>query len=310
MSHPVLPSWRDGRTRTALLRFVEEVTTPGENFLEPPDRVAVFDNDGTLWPERPMPVQLHYLTERWRQMAQADPALADHEPYASVLAGDPSWIASVIADHYAGDDTRLPVLAEAVIATQRGLDTDTVADMMRDFFRTAQHPVLRRAYAACAYQPMLELLSYLREREFSTVIVSGGGRDFMRVIAAEVYGVRPEQVIGSTADASWSVTQRTVVYGDAIRVLDDGPEKPVQIWSRLGRRPVLACGNSNGDMEMLMYASSARHGLALLIHHDDETRDDIPYDAGAERALAEAGRHAWLTVSVRNDWARLYPDAP
>ncbi|WP_327255820.1 HAD family hydrolase [Streptomyces sp. NBC_01244] len=310
MSHPVLPSWRDGETRTALLRFVEAVTTAGEHFLEPPDRVAVFDNDGTLWPERPMPVQLHYLTERWRQMAQADPALADREPYASVLAGDPAWIASVVADHYAGDDTRLPVLAEAVIATQRGLDTDAVAMMMREFFRTTRHPVLRRPYPACAYQPMLELLAYLRDREFATVIVSGGGRDFMRVIAAEVYGVRPEQVIGSTADASWSDTQRTVVYGDAIRVLDDGPEKPVQIWSRLGRHPVLACGNSNGDIEMLTYAASAPHGLALLIHHDDGTRDDIPYDAGAERALAEAERQAWLTVSVREDWARVYPDAP
>ncbi|WP_331737047.1 haloacid dehalogenase-like hydrolase (plasmid) [Streptomyces canus] len=310
MSHPVLPSWRDGQTRTLLLRFVDKVTTPGEYFLQPCDRVAVFDNDGTLWPEQPMPVQLHYLTERWRQMANADPALASRQPYASVLADDPSWIASVVREHYAGDDTRLPALADAVIATQRGMDTDAVANLMREFFRTAQHPILRRPYAACAYQPMLELLAYLREREFSTVIVSGGGRDFMRVIAAEVYGVRPEQVIGSTADASWSAAQQTVVYGNTIRVLDDGPEKPVQIWGRLGRHPVLACGNSNGDIEMLTYAAAAPNGLALLIHHDDDTRNDIPYDTGVERALAEAGRQEWLTVSVRKDWARLYPDAP
>ncbi|MFB8266140.1 HAD family hydrolase [Streptomyces sp. NPDC055955] len=310
MNHPVLPSWRDGHARAALLRFVEEVTTPGDHFLVPSDRVAVFDNDGTLWPEQPIPVQLHYLTERWRQMAKADPALADREPYTSALSGDPAWLASVLEDHYAGDDTRLPALAEAVIATQRGMDTDELAVAVGEFFRTARHPVLRRPYPACAYQPMLELLSFLREHGFTTVLVSGGGRDFMRVISTELFGVPPEQVIGSTADAHWSASRRAVVYGDRIRVLDDGPEKPVRIWSRLGRRPVLACGNSNGDIEMLAYTADAPHGLAVLIHHDDDTRDDPPYDAGAQRALAEATRRAWLTVSVKYDWTRLYPDVP
>ncbi|MFJ8862949.1 HAD family hydrolase [Streptomyces sp. NPDC102451] len=309
MNRPVLPSWRDTGSRAALLRFVEEVTTPGEHFLEPSDRVAVFDNDGTLWPERPVPVQLHYLAERWRQMAGDDPALADREPYASALSGDPSWIASVLEDHYAGDDTRLPALAEAVIATQRGMDTDTVAAAVREFFRTARHPVLRRPYPACAYRPMVELLAFLRERGFTTVIVSGGGRDFMRVISSEVYGVPPELVIGSTPDARWSASRQAVVYGDGIRVLDDGPEKPVRIWSRLGRRPVLACGNSDGDIEMLSYAAAAPRGLAVLVHHDDGTRDAPAYDTGARRALAEAARQSWLTVSVKDDWACLRPDA-
>ncbi|MEU1618711.1 HAD family hydrolase [Streptomyces sp. NPDC005722] len=309
MCHPPLPSWYDGQTRTALLRFVEEVTTPGEHFLEPPDRIAVFDNDGTLWPEQPMPIQVYYLTERWRQMVLSDPSLADREPYASAVSGDPAWIASVVRDHYAGDDTRLPALAEAVIATQRDLDTDTVAAMVREFFRTGQHPVLRRPYRACAYQPMLELLAYLRENGFATVIASGGGRDFMRVVAHGMYGVSPEQVIGSTADTRWSADRRSVVYGDGISVLDDGPEKPARIWGRLGRRPVLACGNSNGDIEMLTYAASAPRGLAVLVHHDDGTRDDPPYDAGAERALAKASKHAWLTASVKDDWARVFPDA-
>ncbi|NGN64325.1 haloacid dehalogenase-like hydrolase [Streptomyces sp. A7024] len=310
MTSPVLPSWREGPARTAILRFVAEVTTPdGDHYLEPPDRIAVFDNDGTLWPERPMPVQLHFLTERWREMAAADPSLADRQPYASAVSGDPTWIASVVDDHYAGDDTRVPALAEAIMATQQDMDTDTLAERVAEFFANARHPVLKRPYPACAYQPMLELLGFLRESGFTTAIVSGGGRDFMRVVSADMYGVPPELVIGSTAETSWSSSREAVVYGASIGVLDDGPQKPVLIWDRLGRRPVLACGNSNGDIEMLTHAAAAPRGLALLVRHDDDTRDDPPYDGGAERALAEAGRRGWVTVSVRDDWSCLYPDA-
>ncbi|MFI1976884.1 HAD family hydrolase [Streptomyces wedmorensis] len=301
-----LPSWRDGHARGALLRFVEEVTTPGEHFVQPTDRVAVFDNDGTLWPERPVPVQLHYLMERWRDMAAADPTLSRHEPYTSAASGDPAWLASVMDAHYAGDDTRLPVLAEAVMATQRTMDTDSVAVMVRRFFDSSLHPLLGRPYKACAYQPMRELLELLRSRGFTTVIATGGGRDFIRVVANEVYGVAPEQVIGSAPDLSWDAERRAVVYGNGIDVLDDGPEKPVRIWSRLGRRPVFACGNSNGDIEMLSHAAAAPHGMAVLVHHDDTDRDDPAYDVGAERALAEASRQGWLTISVRADWARLF----
>ncbi|MEU3279695.1 HAD family hydrolase [Streptomyces antibioticus] len=302
-----LPSWRDGRTRTTLLRFVDEVTTPGgPSFVPPEARIAAFDNDGTLWPELPMPVQLHHLTEQWRRMAAERPESAAEEPYASALTGDPTWIASVVAAHYAGDDTRLPALAEAVIATQRGLDTATLAARIREFFATARHPQLDRPYPACAYQPMRELLGLLRGHGFTTVIVSGGGRDFMRVISEEVYGVPPERVIGSTPALRWDPDRADVVYGDGIELLDDGPEKPLRIWSRLGRRPLLACGNSNGDIDMLSYAAAGPGGLALLVHHDDPDRDDPAYDTGAEQALREAARRGWTTVSVRDDWSRVF----
>ncbi|WP_432043375.1 HAD family hydrolase [Streptomyces cadmiisoli] len=306
MNHAALPSWHDGEVRSAILRFVDEVTGPGESFLAPEERLAVFDNDGTLWPEKPMPVQLHFLAQRWKQMAAADLSLAGREPYTSAVTGDSRWVDSVITEHYDGDDSRIPVLIDAVVAAQRGLGTGELADSVREFFATAQHPGLRRPYTACAYQPITELLALLRDKEFSTVIVSGGGRDFMRVISRSMYGVHAHQVIGSAADMVWSDSRGTVVYGDGAPLVDDGPEKPVRIWSRLGRRPVLACGNSNGDIEMLRYATANGPGLGLLIHHDDDTRGEVCYTTGAERALAEAQRRGWLTVSVKDDWSQLF----
>ncbi|MFE3518218.1 HAD family hydrolase [Streptomyces sp. NPDC059166] len=303
-----LPSWNDGEVRSSLLRFVDGVTTPGEDFLAPEDRIAVFDNDGTLWPEKPMPVQLHFLLRRWKEMVAADASLAGREPYASAVADDPRWVGSVIAAHYAGDDARIPELAEAVVAAQRGLSTGELAGLVEEFFRTAEHPGLRRPYTACAYLPMTELLELLRDKGFTTVIASGGGRDFMRVISRSMYGVRPDQIIGSTADTVWSGSRRTVVYGEGAPYLDDGPAKPVRIWSRLGRRPVLAFGNSNGDIEMLDHATAERPGLGVLILHDDEGRNDPAYTTGAERALEEAPGRGWLTVSVRDDWSRLFAD--
>ncbi|WP_432102241.1 haloacid dehalogenase-like hydrolase [Streptomyces sp. bgisy091] len=309
MNRSVLPSWNDGEARSAILRFIEEVTSPGEGFLPPEERVAVFDNDGTLWPEKPVPVQLHFLLLRWKEMATADASLAGQEPYASAITGDPRWVGSVVAAHYGGDDTQIPVLAQAVVAAQKGLSTGELADRIQEFFRTEVHPELRRPYTACAYRPMTELLELLREKEFTTVIASGGGRDFMRLISAPMYGVRPDQVIGSMADTVWSDSRRTVVYGEGAPYLDDGPAKPVRIWSRLGRRPVLACGNSNGDIEMLDYATSDRPGLGLLIRHDDYGRGDTAYTTGAERILAEAPQRSWTTVSVRDDWSRIFSDA-
>jgi phosphoserine phosphatase len=309
MPQDVLPSWRDSATRHAIEDYVASVTT-GPDAVPVAERVAVFDNDGTLWTEKPMLTQLHYLVEGWRSAAEADPSLADRQPYQAATTGDFAWLGEAVEKHYAGDDADLQVLLAAVVGLVKDVNVDDYAASVAEFYRTAQHPTLHRPYPEVVYQPMVELLAYLEAHGFTCYIVSGGERDFMRPMTQNAYGIPPERVVGTAFGLGYDAETAQVTYTPSLDFFDDGPLKPQRIWSRIGRRPLLACGNSNGDMAMLDYARHhPRTGLALLVRHDDDSgRGDDPYDAGAEQALGSADDREYVVVSVRDDWATVFPE--
>jgi phosphoserine phosphatase len=304
-----LPSWRGDASKQAVQEFVERVTTPGSpDFVPPEERVATFDNDGTLWCEKPMPIQLDFILRRLAAMADQDPGLRTRQPWQAAHTRDYAWLGQVITRHYHGDDRELPVLAAGILEAFAGITVEEFEAQADAFLRGAQHPTLGRGYLACAYVPMVELLGYLEAHGFANYIASGGGRDFMRPISQEVYGVPRERVIGSATALAWEPGQDggTIVRKPELDVLDDGPEKPVRIWSRVGRRPLLAAGNSNGDLPMLAFATRpGRPSLRLLVLHDDPERE-FDYTAGAEQALQEARGNGWTVVSVRDDWATVF----
>jgi len=295
-----LTSWRHGPTRSVIESFVAGVV---ERRVPVEQRVAVFDNDGTLWAEKPMPTQLHYLLQQWAAAASADPTLAAEQPYTAAVSGDFAWLGGAIDKHYAGDDSDLGLIIRAIVRATDGVSVEDYEASVADFYTNARHLTLKRPYSGAVYQPMVELLRYLEANGFTCYIVSGGERDFMRPMTVEYYGIPPERVVGSALGLQYT-DDGTVRYGADLAFFDDGPEKPVRIWSRIGRRPLLACGNSNGDVQMLEYAS----GLKLLVHHDDDTgRGDAPYDKGAEQALSAASAKGFTRVSVKDDWATVFP---
>jgi phosphoserine phosphatase len=309
MTDTTLASWRDTATRRRIEDFVASVTQ-GPDAVPPAERIAVFDNDGTLWSEKPMPTQLHYVVEHWRAAAQRDPSLAETQPYRAAATGDLAWLATAIDKHYAGDDSDLGTIITALVGLTDGMSVEDYAASVADFYRTATHPVLQRPYADAVYAPMVDLLRYLEHHGFTCYIVSGGERDFMRPMTQDNYGIPPERVIGSALGLTYDEDDAIVRYSPSLAFFDDGPEKPVRIWTRIGRRPLLACGNSNGDMPMLDYARRGdRQGLALLIRHDDADRGDTPYDTGAERALEAAATRGYTVVSVRDDWDTVFPES-
>jgi hypothetical protein len=300
----VLPTWREGDAKRAVIEFVRRARTE----VPPEERVAVFDNDGTLWCEKPMPIQLDFILRRLVEMADADPALRRRQPWQAAYEQQYGWFASVLAEHYAGDDRNVAVLAGGVLAAYDGITVEDFEARSADFLRTTKHPTLGLGYLQCAYAPMIDLLKYLDTNGFASYIASGGGRDFMRPISRDVYGIPRERVIGSTAALAYRADDHggTVIHKPEFDYLDDGPEKPVRIWSRTGRRPLLAGGNSNGDIPMLRFAEQAgKPYLRLLILHDDEERE-FAYTSGAEEALARAGRDGWTVVSVKQDWSTVF----
>lgn len=301
-----LPSWSDGPTRDAILAFVETVSS-GPDALPEAERVAVFDNDGTLWTEKPMPTQLHYIVEQWKVQAEADPSLAERQPYRAAVTGDYAWLGGAIDKHYTGDDSDLKTLIGALVGITAGMSVDDYAASVSQFYETAKHLTLGTPYADAVYAPMVELLRHLEAHGFTVYIVSGGERDFMRPMTEQYYGIPPERVVGSALGLEYDADSGDVRYTAGLDFFDDGPEKPVRIWSRIGRRPLIAGGNSNGDQPMLDFAR-AGGGLALLVHHDDDGGGDPPYDKGAERALAEASDRGYTVVSVKRDWSRIHPE--
>ena len=303
-----LPSWRTGGARAAIVAFVEAVCD-GPDAVPVAERIAVFDNDGTLWTEKPMPTELHFVVEQWAAAARDDPLLASSQPYQAALTGDLAWLAGAMDQHYAGDDTELKTMIGAILATTLNQSVDDYAQDVATFYRDAVHPTLNRPFTLVVYQPMLELLRYLEDHQFTCYIVSGGDRDFMRPMTAAVYGIPPERVIGSAVGLQYDIDINEITYGSTFSFMDDGPEKPIRIWIRIGRRPLLAAGNSNGDVAMLRYVQKHPRSLSLLIHHDDDTqRGDAPYDKGADAALVAADRYDFTVVSVRDDWATVFPD--
>jgi phosphoserine phosphatase len=267
--------------------------------------VAVFDNDGTLWCEKPMPIQLDFILRRLAAMAEADPALRDRQPWKAAYERDYAWLGAVVAQHYAGDETNVRTLAGGILAAYDGISVEDFEALAGEFLRTTQHPTLGRPYLQCAYAPMVELLGHLEAHGFSNYIVSGGGRDFMRPISAEVYGIPRERVIGSTSVLDYR--DGTITHTGEADYLDDGPQKPIRIWSRTGRRPLLAGGNANGDIPMLDFAQHADKPFErLLVLHDDDERE-VAYTGGAERALERAAAEDWTVISMRDDWVSIWP---
>jgi phosphoserine phosphatase len=303
-----LPSWRPGPVKEAILGFVRSVTEPGDSFVPAPERVATFDNDGTLWCEKPLPIQADFILRRLYEMAEADPALRDRQPWKAAYERDYGWLGAVLAEHYAGDDTNVRTLLGGVLAAHGGISVEEFEAQSDAFLRTVKHPTLGRPYIACGYAPMVELLGYLEANGFSNYIASGGGRDFMRPISQEVYGVPRERVIGSATALDYVSDDHggTVTRKAEADYLDDGPQKPIRIWSRIGRRPLLAAGNSNGDIPMLDFTwHEDRPFLRLLVLHDDGERE-FDYTSGSEQALERAAANGWTVVSVRDDWATVF----
>jgi phosphoserine phosphatase len=304
-----LSSWRDGPAKQAIVTFVARVR--GEDGSEPvpvENRLAVFDNDGTLWCEKPMPIQLDFILRRLAAMAEAEAALRERQPWKAAYERDYGWLSAVMAEHYAGDETNVRVLAGGILAAFAGITVEEFEAQADDFLRSAPHPTLGRGYLETAYAPMVDLLGYLAASGFTNYIVSGGGRDFMRPISQEVYGIPRERVIGSTAALAYTSDDRggTITHRPEADYLDDGPEKPVRIWSRTGRRPLLAAGNSNGDVPMLHFTQHRdKPSLRLLVLHDDGDRE-FAYTTGSEQALDQAAADGWTVVSVKNDWDTVF----
>jgi phosphoserine phosphatase len=304
-----LTSWHPGVTRQAVVEFVRQVCGDGGAPAVPVEqRVAVFDNDGTLWCEKPMPIQLDFILRRLVDMVDADPALGERQPWKAAHERDYAWLNAVMQAHYAGDDRELKTFAAGVLAAYDGMSVEEFERLAEAFLRSATHPTLGQGYLRCIYRPMVELLDYLTAHGFTTYIASGGGRDFMRPVSDELYGVPRERVIGSTVSLAYAGDDSggTITHTPVLDYLDDGPQKPIRIWSRIGRRPLLAAGNSNGDSAMLDFT---RHVdapyLRLLVLHDDDERE-FAYTAGAENALEKAGRDGWTMISMRNDWATVF----
>jgi phosphoserine phosphatase len=308
MAGEALGGWKDGRTKDAILNFVRSVSEDGPNFVPLEDRIATFDNDGTLWCEKPMPIQLDFILRRLYAMAESQPELRERQPWKAAHERDYGWLGKVVAEHYAGDDTNVKVLAGGVLAAYDGMSVEDFEAQSDEFLRSAQHPTLGRGYLQCAYAPMVELLRYLEANGFSNYIASGGGRDFMRPITQEVYGIPRERVIGSSSMLAYTSGGKggTITHTAAPEYLDDGPQKPIRIWSRTGRRPLLAAGNSNGDIPMLEFTKHEdKASLRLLVLHDDAERE-FDYTTGAEKALEQAAVDGWTVASIKDDWVTVF----
>jgi phosphoserine phosphatase len=300
-----LPSWNDGQTKKSIIDFVAKVTKDGSpDFVKPAERIAVFDNDGTLWCEQPMYFQAMFAFDRIKALAPQHPEWNDQEPFKSVIAGDMKGVAA----------SGKKGLAEILTVTHSGMTTDEFNQIVKDWVKTARHPKFKRPYTGMVYQPMLELLSYLRDNGFKTYIVSGGGIEFMRAFAEEVYGIPPEQVIGSVGVTKFETRDGTpVLIKEAkIEFVDDGPGKPAGINKFIGRRPIFAFGNSDGDQQMLEWtAAGDGPRFAGLVHHTDADRE-YAYDRNSpigklDKAWDEAAQKGWTIVDMKNDWKTIFP---
>jgi phosphoglycolate phosphatase-like HAD superfamily hydrolase len=300
-----LPSWNDGPTKQSIIDFVARVTKEGgPDYVAPPERVATFDNDGTLWVEQPMYNQFVFALDEVKKQANQHPEWKDQEPFKSVLAGDLKAVAAM------GEKG----MVEIVAATHSGMTTVDFNESVKQWLETAKHPRFKVLYTDLVYQPMLELLSYLRANGFKTFIVSGGGVEFMRNFADKTYGVPPEQVIGSSGVTQYQMWDASPVLIKQPKVLfvDDGPGKPEGINHFIGRQPIFAFGNSDGDKEMLEWTAFCQHLCFMgLVHHTDAERE-YAYDRNSEvgkldKALDEAIAKGWTVVDMKNDWKVIFP---
>ena len=298
-----LPSWNEGSTKKNILNFVRGVTTAGgPGFVRPEERIAVFDNDGTLWSEQPFYFQLAFVLDRMKSMAPDHPEWKDNALYSAVLAGD---MKTVAAGGVKG-------LLDIAMITHAGMTTEEFATIAADWIESARHPNFACCYTDLIFQPMVELLAFLRANLFKTFIVSGGGVEFMRVFAEKVYGIPPEQVIGSSIVTKFEMVEGVPVLTrmPELDFMDDTVGKPVGINRHIGRRPIAAFGNSDGDLQMLQWTTAgAGSRFGLLVHHTDAVRE-YAYDASPfgklDVALTEAAAKGWTVVDMKNDWNRVF----
>jgi phosphoglycolate phosphatase-like HAD superfamily hydrolase len=302
-----LPSWNDGKAKQSIVDFVTKVTKQGSpDFVPPAERIATFDNDGTLWAEQPMYFQFLFALDRVKALAPQHPEWKTTEPFASLLKGDMNGA-------LAGGEK---ALFEIMMTAHSGLTTEEFEKIAKDWVATARHPTTRRPYAEMVYQPMLELLAYLRAHGFKTFIVSGGGIDFMRAFAEQVYGIPPEQVIGSSGKLKLELRNGTpvLVKLPAVDFVDDKEGKPVGIQTHIGRRPIAAFGNSDGDLQMLQWtAAGSGPRFCLYVHHTDAERewayDRTSHIGKLDKGLDEAVRRGWTVVDMKKDWKAIFPPA-
>ena len=300
-----LPSWNDGAAKQAIIGFVQRVTDKnGPDYVPPPERIAVFDNDGTLWGEQPVYFQLLFAIDRVKALAPQHPEWADKQPFKAALEGD---MQALGASGKQG-------LAELVMASHAGNTPEEFQAIVTDWLAMAKHPRFKRPYTELVYQPMLELLSFLRAKGFKTFIVSGGGIEFVRAWSEQVYGIPPEQVVGSSIKTKYEVRdgKPAVIRLPEMNFIDDKAGKPVGINQHIGRRPIAAFGNSDGDYEMLEWSTAGEGArLGVIVHHTDGARE-YAYDRDShigrlEKGLDQAGDKGWVVVDMKDDWNRVFP---
>jgi hypothetical protein len=300
-----LPSWNDGPAKKNILEFVAKVTTKGSpDFVPAPERIATFDNDGTLWSEQPMYFQLIFALERVKALAPQHPEWKTREPFASLLKGD-------VKSALAGGEKSI---VEIVMVTHAGMTTEEFEKIVREWIATARHPKTNKLYTEMVFQPMLELLAYLRANGFKTFIVSGGGVEFMRPWTEKVYGIAPEQLVGSSIKTRYEMQggKPVLVRLPELNFIDDKAGKPVGINSHIGRRPIAAFGNSDGDRQMLEWTQAGGGArFMMLVHHDDPDREwaygaQSSIGTFSDALMAEAKKNDWIVISMKNDWKRIF----
>lgn len=301
----LLPSWNEGPSKQAVLSFIDKTTTPDSpDFVPVAERIAVFDNDGTLWSEQPIYVQIAFTIDRIKALAPNHPEWKTTQPFQAVLEND---LKSVLASGQKG-------LFELIAATHAGVDTETFRNTVEQWLKTARHPRTGRPYTEMVYQPMLELLAHLETRGYKTYIVSGGGVEFMRPWTEMVYSIPPERVIGSSIKTKFEIVegQPRLIGLPELQFIDDGENKPIGIQQRIGRRPVMAFGNSDGDREMLLWTTAGKGPrFGMLIHHTDDVRE-VAYDRQSSigrlnAALDMAPEKGWIVVDMKREWKEIFP---
>lgn len=304
-----LPSWNNGKAKQSIVDFVAKVTAQGSpDFVPPAQRIATFDNDGTLWAEQPMYFQLLFALRRVGVLAPQHPEWKDKEPFASLLKGD-------VKAALAGGERSI---GEIVMVTHAGMTTEEFEKIVKDWMAAAKHPITGRPLTEMVYQPMLELLAYLRANGFKTFVVSGGGIEFMRPWTEEVYGIPPEQVVGSSIKTQFEMRdgKPVLLRLPEVNFIDDKTGKPVGINEHIGRRPLAAFGNSDGDQQMLEWTQAGKGArLMMLVHHDDAKREfaygaKSPIGTFSDALMAEAKKEGWNVISMKSDWKRIFTFEP
>ncbi len=304
-SQDPLPSWNDGSTKRAIVEFVHAVTDKkGRDYVKPEERIAVFDNDGTLWVEQPIYTQVSFAFDRVKELAPQHPEWKTQQPFKALLEGDMKTVGA----------SGMKGLIEIVMATHSGMTAAEFEKTASNWLATNKHPRFKRPYTECVYQPQLELLAYLRANGFKTFIVSGGGIQFMRPWTEKIYGIPPEQVVGSSVVAEFQIKdgKPALVRQPKIDFINDKAGKPVGIYEHIGRRPILAFGNADADMQMIEYTMAGEgRRLGLFVHHTDADRE-YSYDRKShvgklDKALDQADANGWIIVDMKNDWKQIFP---